>query len=250
MSLKTSLAEEITYPSSDGKPMADNTIQARWIITLYNNLSALFAGQEVFVAADLLWYPVEGQPRLCAAPDVMLAFGRPAGDRMSYLQWKEDNVAPQVVFEVLSPSNTPMEMLRKQQFYQKYGVEEFIVIDPGREETAEKNFLVYQREGEHLQEVSAKISWTSPRMGIRLELAAGKIQLFYPDGSPFRSYAETKSQWEAAEKAREVAEKAREKEAQARQVAEKARQAAEEKYTDSLAEIERLRGQLKEKGDQ
>ena len=222
MSLKTSLAEEIIYPSSDGKPMADNTIQARWIITLYNNLSVLFAGQEVFVAADLLWYPVEGQPRIAAAPDVLLAFGRPAGDRMSYLQWKEANVAPQVVFEVLSPSNTAMEMLNKQQFYQKYGVEEFIVIDPGREGGAEQSFVAYQREGVHLVQVSAETGWTSPQMGIRLTLNKGRLELAHPDGSRFRSYAEIKQAWEAAEK----------------------------KLEDALAEIERLRAQLKGKGDQ
>jgi len=39
---------------------------------------------EVFVAGNLLWYPMEGQPRVNAAPYVMVAFGRPKGDRDSY----------------------------------------------------------------------------------------------------------------------------------------------------------------------
>ncbi len=52
----------IHYPDSDGKPMAENTKQARWIFTLYGNLSALFRDSaDVFVAADNLWYPVEGE---------------------------------------------------------------------------------------------------------------------------------------------------------------------------------------------
>jgi hypothetical protein len=44
------------------------------------NLAALFADRpDVFVAGDLLWYPVEGRPDICRAPDVMVAIGRPKG---------------------------------------------------------------------------------------------------------------------------------------------------------------------------
>jgi len=44
----------IIYPESDGKPMADNTKQARWMVVLHGNLEALFADQEVFVAINLM----------------------------------------------------------------------------------------------------------------------------------------------------------------------------------------------------
>ena len=64
----------------------------------------------MFVAGDLLWYPVEGKPSIRTAPDVMVVFGRPKGDRGSYKQWEEDGIAPQVVFEVLSPGNRAGEM--------------------------------------------------------------------------------------------------------------------------------------------
>ena len=33
----------ILYPDSDGKPMADNTKQFQWIVTLEGGLQALFA---------------------------------------------------------------------------------------------------------------------------------------------------------------------------------------------------------------
>ena len=104
--------------------MADNTKQFRWITLIHGNLSWLFANDEiVFVAGDLLWYPVEGNNKLRQAPDVMVVFGVPKGDRGSYQQWKENNIAPQVVFEILSPGNTPKEMERKLLFYDRYGVE-------------------------------------------------------------------------------------------------------------------------------
>ena len=59
------------------------------------------------------------------APDTLVVFGRPPGDRGSYMQWRKDGLAPQVVFEALSPGNTPAEMKRKRQFYERYGVEEY-----------------------------------------------------------------------------------------------------------------------------
>src|SRR5439155_187166 len=73
---------------------------------------------------------VEGNNTLRIAPDVMVAFGRPKGYRGSYRQWQEGGVAPQVVFEVLSPGNTIPELLRKLHFYERHGVEECYYLDP------------------------------------------------------------------------------------------------------------------------
>ena len=83
------------YPDSDGEPMADNTKQFRWIVTIKENLERLFsADSNVFVAGDLLWYPVKGDPKRRQAPDVLVVFGRPKGDRGSYKQWEEGGIAP------------------------------------------------------------------------------------------------------------------------------------------------------------
>ena len=98
--------DTVVYPDSDGKPMADNTLQWDWMVKIVGELREVFAGQTVFVAGDLLWYPVKGDPATVAPPDALVAFGRPPGHRGSYKQWEEGGVAPQVVFEVLSPSNT------------------------------------------------------------------------------------------------------------------------------------------------
>jgi Uma2 family endonuclease len=63
-----------------------------------------------------------------------VVFGRPKGERGSYRQWEEDNIAPQVVFEVLSPGNTLKEMTKKLQFYNRYGVQEYYIYDLDRNE--------------------------------------------------------------------------------------------------------------------
>ncbi len=98
----------IDYPDSDGLPIADNTRQFQWIGTIMWGVDALFlAKPDVFVAGDLLWYPVEGQPKIRIAPDVLIAFGRPKGYRGSYKQWEEGNLAPQVVFRSSLPGTGP-----------------------------------------------------------------------------------------------------------------------------------------------
>jgi Uncharacterized protein conserved in cyanobacteria len=122
---------QVIYPDSDGQPRANNTKQFRWILVIQQNLDWLYANDpNVFVAGDLFWYPVEGKPNIVNAPDVMVVLGRPKGDRGSYQQWNEDNIAPQVVFEILSPGNSQNEMDRKLLFYDRYGVLEYYIYNP------------------------------------------------------------------------------------------------------------------------
>ena len=173
--------QKIIYPDSDGKPMADNTIQVRWIVLIKENLELIFAdAPDVFVAGDLLWYPVEGHPEICVAPDVMVAFGRAKGDRGSYQQWRENNIAPQVVFEILSPGNRLKEMTKKLQFYDRYGVEEYYIYDP---ETNELNGL-YKNDN-RLNVIEDTHNWVSPRLQIRFAIEAGDLKIYRPDGQKF-----------------------------------------------------------------
>ena len=174
--------DDILYPESDGKPMADNTLQWDWMVMIVGELRDLFAGQEIFVAGDLLWYPLKGQPRISAAPDAMVVFGRPAGHRRSYLQWKEGGLGPQVVFEVLSHSNTDDELDAKLEFYTRHGVEEYYVIDPDEMEVEG-----YVRRGERLGRIRKILGFTSPRLGTRFEKPHGELLLLMPSGRPFQS---------------------------------------------------------------
>lgn len=194
--------KNIIYPDSDGQPMADNTKQFELIVLIKKNLDLIFANDaNVFVAGDLLWYPVEGNNKLRVAPDVMVAFGRPKGDRGSYQQWKEDNIAPQVVFEILSPGNTPKEMINKYRFYQRYGVEEYCVYDPDSNE-----LTIWRRSGDELEDIEQVANWVSPRLGIRFELSEDELKIYRPDGQPFLSYLEVEQQRQQAEERAEHAE--------------------------------------------
>lgn len=179
-------SSDIKYPTSDGQPMAENTLQFEWIVALQGNLDAMYADDpNVFVAGDLLWYPIEGNNRLRAAPDAMVVFGRPKGHRGSYMQWLESDIAPQVVFEVLSPGNRAGEMTRKFQFYERYGVDEYYLLDP--DHITLDGWL--RRDGA-LGPIEETHRWVSPKLSIRFEVDDENVKIYKPDGTAFLTYLE------------------------------------------------------------
>ena len=197
-------APDLIYPESDGKPLADNTIQFGLIMKIQGGIDALFADDpDVFVAGDLFWYPVEGN-LIHQAPDVMVVFGRPKGHRRSYQQWKEGNQPPQVVFEILSKSNTPSEMQEKLRFYERYGAEEYYLYNPKR-----NRLQIWIKGNDRFSPIVKTEGWVSPRLGVRFETAGGDLDLYRPDGQRFESFIEM------SQRAKQEAQRA-EQEAQAR----------------------------------
>lgn len=221
--MSATIAPATLYPDSDGRPLADNTRQFEEITMLKLGLDALFMDREdVFVAGDLLWYPVEGHPEIRQAPDVLVAQGRPKGHRGSYKQWAEAGIAPQVVFEILSPGNRLGEMLRKYDFYERYGVEEYYVYDPDTFE-----FTAAWRQEGALATQEPSESCISPLLGIRFALnERAPWAIWRPDGERFLTYLELVAQ------RNEERERARTAEARAAQ---------------AEAERDRLRARLQER---
>ena len=241
---------EIIYPDSDGKPMSDNTEQYKWIVIIKENLEIIFATvAEVFIAGDLLWYPREGS-RSSQAPDVMVVFGRPKGRRGSYRQWLEEDIPPQVAFEILSPSNTTSEMSDKLGFYQSHGVEEYYVYDPDR-----VKLTGYQRDGERLKPIEQMNGWISPRLGIRFEMTEESLELYDPEGERFLTSVELKQQVrEAQEKATVALEQAQQARAEKQQLQEQLQQTQVEKQelqeqaTEAKSRIQALEEILRQQG--
>jgi Uma2 family endonuclease len=245
--LSSRLRPAIIYPDNDGQPMSDNTLQFRWIVTIEGGLDALFVDEpHVFVAGDLLWYPVEGKPGIRCAPDAMVVFGRPKGDRGSYKQWEEGGIAPQVVFEILSPGNRAGEMERKFQFYDRYGVEEYYIYDPDRGDLAG-----WIRVNGILESVPVMAGFVSPLLKIRFELVGegpDNLKIIAPDGEPFLTYAQLKKhrnadRQRAEEKSRIAEEKSRIAEEKSRIAEEKSRLAEEQ-----TQRADRLAARLRELG--
>lgn len=198
----------IYYPETDGVPMAENTTQYNWIVTIKEGLEVELPND--FIAADLFWYPVQGDPTIRYAPDVMVALGRPKGERPSYKQWREENIAPQIIFEILSPGNRRAEMKEKFEFYNKYQVREYYIYNP------DKNKLeIWQRDlkDDLLKEVNFVGGWTSPLLGIRFQLASNKLQIFHSSAEPFLTVQEIRNSLkeQVFEKEKERAEKEKER---------------------------------------
>jgi len=232
----------ITYPDSDGQPMSDNTQQFRWIVTIKENLELLFADRpDVFVAGDLLWYPVQGSNTIRQAPDTMVVFGRAKGDRGSYKQWEEGNIAPQVVFEILSPGNRLAEMVKKFKFYERYGVQEYYVYDPD-----EVELTGWLRSGERAESevggelediefegIGNPLDWVSPLLGIRLVIGQEELEIYRPDGQKFLTFLELGQRAEAEQRRAEAEHQRAEAERQRAEAAE----ALLERYRSQFGEL-------------
>lgn len=185
--MNTTTAEpELDFPDSDGLPMAENTRQYEAIVTLKGNIEA-FAPADAFVAGDHLIYVDPRDPTARTAPDVYVAFGRPRSHRGSYKLWEEANVFPQVIFEVLGPSNTETEMEGKRQFYFAHGAEEYYEFDP---EAGTWLAFVVDADTGLAQKVADMDDHTSPRLGMKFGFRPMELVVFRPDGSRFLSFQE------------------------------------------------------------
>ncbi len=219
----------VNYPGHDGRPMADNTLQFQWNARIKGNLDLVFQDRpDVFVAGNLMWYPVEGRNRRRLAPDAMVIFGRPKGHRNSYVQHREGGIGPQVVFEVLSPSNGKRAMDYKRRVYEAYGVEEYYVFNPYK-----ITLEVWLKEGDVFRLLPESDGWVSPLLGIRFELGED-LAIFAPDGRPFLDLDEIARQRDG--EARRADGEARRADGEARRADGEARRADDEaRRADRLA---------------
>ena len=233
---------------------------------IQETLNALFREvNDVFVAADLFWYPVQLSAEEIAnqedpsrqAPDVMVVFGVEKKDRPSYRQWQENNIAPQVVFEIVSPGNSKEEMDKKFAFYQTHGVEEYYAYNPKR-----NRLQGWLRNGNNLVEITPIEGWKSPRLGVGLTTASGELRLISPDGEVLGTYLDVvqerdrqrlETERERLEKERERLDKERERldkelERQRANSAEQERDRQQQRAIEAEAEVARLRDRLLELG--
>ena len=125
-SVRPSRADDVFYPSSDGKPMAENMWGAKAIVNADSDLGS--AHPKALVAANILVYPEKGNNKKSLAPDVLVAFGIGTHNRSSYLVWEEGK-PPAWVLEVASKSTQAKDRKRKLCDYAEMGVQEYWLFD-------------------------------------------------------------------------------------------------------------------------
>jgi Uma2 family endonuclease len=127
----TAKLEEIQYPSSDGKPMAETPIHVRAIMLLYQALEDVFTAlTDVYIAADMFWYWEEGNPQARRAPDVMVVKGVGRAERRSFFSWRENGAVPNVIVEFASEHTWREDLFEKRRLYAELGVREYFIFDP------------------------------------------------------------------------------------------------------------------------
>jgi len=201
--------------------MINSFKELRWIVAFYTNLVALFHdAADVFVAGSMLWYPVEAEPEIRQAPDVMVVFGRPKEERECYRQWEENNVPVQVVFDVRSPGEDAQEIIERFVFYRDHGIEEYYLYNPETSQLA-----IYRRKREVLRRVRKLSEWVSPRLGIRFDRSGPELVVYRPDGQRFRTFEELHAELEQQERmARNAIKEAEREKQRAERLAERLRQ--------------------------
>ncbi|RUT05175.1 hypothetical protein DSM106972_039960 [Dulcicalothrix desertica PCC 7102] len=98
-----------------------------------------------------------------------------------------------MVFEILLPGNTKVEMDKKRDFYEKYGLEEYYLYDP---ET--NNLQGWTRVNQSLVPIANINGWTSPRLQIKFVLTT-TLEISFPDGRKFLTPVELEQRAQQAE---------------------------------------------------
>lgn len=122
--------QEVYYPESDGKPVAETEVHIDELLTARFVLKEhLRDADDVYVNGNMLLYYAEEDPRKCVAPDVFVVRGVPNHKRRVFKVWEEGQV-PCFVLEITSDSTRSEDLHKKKDLYQTLGVEEYFLFDP------------------------------------------------------------------------------------------------------------------------
>ena len=171
--------DDLEYPTSDGKPMAETDFHRDQMVLLIETLSDYFRGDpQVYVSGDILLFYQQGDKRKHLAPDVLVVLGIEKRPRNNYLLWREDK-APDVVFEVTSASTRNEDLGKKQRLYAKMGVQEYVLFDP-RQEYLDPRLRLLRLAGDSYVPVVGKLFLET--IGLELVVVGEQLRLVGPDG--------------------------------------------------------------------
>src|SRR5215211_5647518 len=231
--------EEIEYPTSDGRPMAESNLHRKVMADLIAALERHFLDDPLaWAGGNFLLYFEKGNPRASVSPDVVLVRGIEKWDRPLYKLWEEGR-PPDFVIEVTSSSTRREDLSKKKDLYERLGVSEYFLFDPTGD------YLNPRLQGYRLEQGRYIRLAQEPDGSLPSRITNLRLQ---PEGLNLRltdSRTGEKLLWIAEETvAREVAERKAEEEAAARQAAEQRATEAERKAEAATAERSRLEEEL------
>src|SRR5437868_3053404 len=107
-----------TYPTSDGKPMAETEWHLNLMLRVIQLLRDHYAADPMaYVVGNMLLFYEKGNKRKHISPDCFVVFGVRKKIRANYLVWEEGK-GPDVVFEFTSASTRKEDTRKKFDIYQ------------------------------------------------------------------------------------------------------------------------------------
>src|SRR5277367_6209 len=124
-------SNEVEYPSSDGKPMAETQVHLNNMFNVIHALTTFFRNvEDVYVSGNMLMYYVEGDKHKHVSPDVFVVRNLDKTLRPNYLVWQEGK-APDFVIEISSASTRKEDLEKKFKLYRDIlKVSEHFLFDP------------------------------------------------------------------------------------------------------------------------
>jgi len=218
MDVSTTTAQQVDYPETDGKPMAETDVHIDALLYLREALKDYFRdAPQVYVAGNMLLYYEEGNPAACVAPDVFVVQGVAKRERRTYKLWEEGQ-PPAVVFEITSRGSRLEDLGTKRVVYAMLGVREYFLYDPLGEYLRPPIQGYWLQEGEYQRlPPGGEGELASQVLGVELWVEAGRLRVVDPTtGERLLTPAE----------------------------AQVARRAAEARATQAEVELEQLRAEL------
>lgn len=188
--------EEIEYPYSDGKPMAESDLHRDEMMYLIQALDDRYRETpDIYVAGNLFLYYVPGDRKAVVAPDLFLVKGVSKGKRKSFLLWKEGR-GPSFVIEVTSDSTRDEDLNKKKDAYQRLGVDEYFLHDP-LSEYLNPSLQGYRLQNGRYRRIAPEPdgSLVSTTTGLRLRREGEHLRLIdLGTGQPLHSFQEQREE--------------------------------------------------------
>ena len=121
-----------SYPTSDGKPMAETDVHLTLMMDLIQTLrDRLEADPMAYAAGNMLLFYEEGNKRKHVAPDVFVTLGVPKEPmRLNYIVWQEGK-PPDVIVELTSKTTRKEDQTTKLTLYRDVlRIPEYFLFDP------------------------------------------------------------------------------------------------------------------------
>jgi Uma2 family endonuclease len=221
-----------TYPTSDGKPMAETEVHRVQMNDSIFSLGILLANEpDVYVGGNMLMYYHEGYGRDHVSADVFVTFGVERGIRECWMTWEEGGRFADVVFEISSPSTIKEDLGKKMRLYAQLGVIEYYLYDPQRNNKPPlAGYRLVDGAYQPMTRMLGVEGYKSEVLGTELRVIGTWLRIIDPSaGAPIPIPAELEA---------------------ARAKAEAARAQAEAELRQEREEILRLRRLLEEHGNQ